>query len=143
MHHDGFVFHAAAVTLAPKLEAASGPCVDHTTSASLFGTSGTKNCSTPACDSQRNPFYALIDFNPGGAGYPCPRSLADCPTSGEKASTYIKPTTFGLVPACVITMPPQEWPTSSTGPFCRSRTRFVAATSSSSDVNGFCTAVTV
>src|SRR5258706_6158998 len=41
-----------------------------------------------------------------------------------------------------MTVPPQEWATSTVGPSCSANARRVAATESSSDVSGFCTAVT-
>src|SRR5882672_9168595 len=41
-----------------------------------------------------------------------------------------------------MTVPPQEWATSTVGPSCNASARRVAATESSSDVSGFCTAVT-
>ena len=34
------------------------------------------------------------------------------------AATYTSPTTFGSLPASVMTAPPYEWPTRMTGPFC-------------------------
>src|SRR5260370_10331673 len=108
MHHDGFAFQAAAVTLSPKDDAVIGPCVEASTSASSRGRSGAKNWATPARDIQRNPFDALTAFNPGGVGYPFPRSVADCPSSGAKAFTYTKPTTLGSVPTWVITIPPHH-----------------------------------
>ena len=43
------------------------------------------------------------------------------------------------MPASVMTVPPQEWPTRMVGPSWRSSTRFVAATSSASEVSGFWT----
>ena len=49
--------------------------------------------------------------------------------------------TFGCTPAWVMTEPPQEWPTSTTGPVWALITRLAKATSSSSEVNGFCTAI--
>jgi hypothetical protein len=41
-----------------------------------------------------------------------------------------------------MTEPPHEWPTSTTLPGCASMARLAAATSSSSEVSGFCTATT-
>jgi len=38
-----------------------------------------------------------------------------------------------------MTVPAQEWPTSTVGPSCNARMRRVAATSSASEVSGFCT----
>jgi hypothetical protein len=38
-------------------------------------------------------------------------------------------------------VPAQEWPTSTVGPSCNAKMRRVAATSSASEVSGFCTAV--
>src|SRR5689334_6591403 len=46
------------------------------------------------------------------------------------------------MPAWVMTTPPHECPTSTTGPDCASSTRRVAATSSASEVSGFCTETT-
>src|SRR5216684_7313757 len=42
-----------------------------------------------------------------------------------------------------MTVPPQEWATSTVGPSCSAKARRVAATESSSEVSGFCTAVTL
>src|SRR6202171_2333867 len=42
-----------------------------------------------------------------------------------------------------MTVPTQEWATSTVGPSCSARARRVAATESSSEVSGFCTAVTL
>src|SRR5258706_1516221 len=41
-----------------------------------------------------------------------------------------------------MTVPPQEWATSTVGPSCSANARRVAATDSASEVSGFCTAVT-
>src|SRR2546423_15469939 len=41
-----------------------------------------------------------------------------------------------------MTVPPQEWATSTVGPSCSANARRVAATESASVVSGFCTAVT-
>src|ERR1700738_4434029 len=41
-----------------------------------------------------------------------------------------------------MTVPPQEWATSTVGPSCSANARRVAATDSASVVSGFCTAVT-
>src|SRR3954447_15201543 len=40
----------------------------------------------------------------------------DSPLSGMNAATYTSPTTFGSLPASVITDPPYEWPTRITLP---------------------------
>jgi len=50
--------------------------------------------------------------------------------------------TFGSSPASLMTVPPQEWATSTVGPSCSASARRVAATDSASEVSGFCTAVT-
>ncbi|MNR32629.1 hypothetical protein D3C85_1502300 [compost metagenome] len=42
-----------------------------------------------------------------------------------------------------MTVPPQEWPTSTTSPSWLFSARWVAATSSASEVRGFCTTVTL
>src|SRR5260370_42549085 len=69
-------------------------------------------------------------------------SLADCPLSGANAATYTSALTLSLLPASVMTDPAHEWPTSTTGPVCRSIARVVAETSSPRDVSEFCTDVT-
>ncbi|WP_327132928.1 hypothetical protein OG311_20285 [Streptomyces sp. NBC_01343] len=52
----------------------------------------------------------------------CSRLIAPglSPASGAKSATYTSPVTFGRSPASVMTAPPYECPTSSTGPsICR------------------------
>jgi len=49
---------------------------------------------------------------------------------------------LSLAPASVITVPPHEWPTSTTLPGWLSMARRVAATSPASDSSPFCTACT-
>ena len=44
------------------------------------------------------------------------RSLTDSPSSGATPATYTSPVTFSELPATVITAPPYEWPTRTTGP---------------------------
>src|ERR671936_421413 len=57
---------------------------------------------------------------------------------------YTSAFTFAFPAAApVITAPPYEWPTTTTGPDCASITRFVVSTSVASDVSGFWTAITV
>lgn len=79
---------------------------------------------------------------PGGVGAPLPCSPLVCPVSGAKAATYTSALTFGSLPASVITVPPQECPTRTTLPCWLFKARRVAATSSASEVSGFCTTVT-
>jgi hypothetical protein len=50
--------------------------------------------------------------------------------------TYTSALTLSSLPACVMTEPAHEWPTSTTGPFRRSIARVVAETSSPRDVRG-------
>jgi hypothetical protein len=51
---------------------------------------------------------------------------------------YTSAFTLGLPAAApVITAPPYEWPTTTTGPVCASMRRFVVAMSASSDVSVF------
>ena len=38
------------------------------------------------------------------------------PSSGANPATYTSPTTLSVTPAALMTAPPYEWPTSSTGP---------------------------
>src|SRR6266403_5245452 len=64
------------------------------------------------------------------------------PASGARAATYTSAETFGSVPVSLMTVPPHEWATSTVGPSCIASTRRVSATESSTEVSGFCTAVT-
>src|SRR5471032_2880969 len=73
---------------------------------------------------------------------PLQNVVIDWSLSSAKAATYTSAFTLSSLPACGMTAPAQEWPTSMTGPFCCSITRFVAAASSSSDLSEFCTATT-
>src|SRR6266436_2215387 len=74
----------------------------------------------------------------GGTGAPGGGFLisvdTDSPLSGAKAETYTSPATFGSLPASVMTLPPYEWPTRITGPFCSAIARLVVATSSANDI---------
>jgi hypothetical protein len=78
----------------------------------------------------------------GGADLSAARSSTDSPSAGANAATYTSPATLGCRPISVMTTPPHEWPTSSTGPPWRSMARRTAPTSSASDVSGVCTATT-
>src|SRR5580692_11468024 len=112
-------------------------------SVSERGKSWAKSWATAAGGSERKWLASACSARmPGGTGYPCDISANDWFAFGAPAATNTSPATFGSVPASEITAPPHEWPTSMTGPSAASIARFVAATSSASDVNGFCTAVT-
>jgi hypothetical protein len=53
----------------------------------------------------------------GVSGKPAKTSANDSPSSRMNAATYTRPTAFAIdAPATVITAPPHEWPTRSTGP---------------------------
>src|SRR5258705_673855 len=57
---------------------------------------------------------------------------------------YTSAFTFGFPAAApLITAPPYEWATTTTGPVWASIKRFVVSTSFGSEVNGFCTATTL
>ena len=70
------------------------------------------------------------------------RSIADSCNCGAIAAIYTRPTTLGAFAVSVITTPPHECPTRIVGPCWRASTRRVAATSSASEVSGFCTELT-
>src|ERR1700756_1400010 len=72
-----------------------------------------------------------------------PSEPAVSPLSGANAAIYTRALTRGSAPASVITDPPQECPTRTTSPSARSIALLVAATSSSRDVVGFCTEITL
>src|SRR5215831_7034210 len=72
-----------------------------------------------------------------------PSEAAVSPLSGANAAIYTKALTRGSAPASVMTDPPQECPTRITSPSARSIALLVAATSSSRDVVGFCTEITL
>src|SRR5215813_11003918 len=72
-----------------------------------------------------------------------PSEPAVSPLSGANAAIYTKALTRGSAPASVMTDPPQECPTRITSPPARSSALLVAATSSSRDVVGFCTEMTL
>src|SRR5262249_21601268 len=72
-----------------------------------------------------------------------PREAAVSPLSGANAAIYTNALTRGSTPASVITNPPQECPTRITSPPARSIALLVAMTSSSRDVVGFCTEMTL
>src|SRR5215467_11376519 len=72
-----------------------------------------------------------------------PSEPAVSPLSGANAAIYTRALTRGSAPASVITDPPQECPTRTTSPSPRSIALLVAATSSSRDVVGFCTEITM
>src|SRR6266446_1973070 len=91
---------------------------------------------------ERNPSCGGRIGGPGapGGGFLI-RVSTDSPLSGANAATYTSPTTLGSVPASVITTPPYECTTRMTGPSCAAMTLFVTATSSASEIVGFCTMV--
>src|SRR3984893_2390870 len=67
----------------------------------------------------------------------------DSPLSGAKAAMYTRAETFGWFPASLITVRHREWPTRIVGPSCVARVRLVTATSSSNDIVGFWTMLTL
>src|SRR5215467_11112898 len=72
-----------------------------------------------------------------------PSEPAVSPLSGANAAIYTRALTRGSAPASVMTDPPHECPTRTTSPSARSISLLVAATSSSRDVVGFCTEITL
>src|SRR5262249_22681169 len=72
-----------------------------------------------------------------------PSEAAVSPLSGANAAIYTRALTRGSAPASVITDPPHECPTRITSPPARSIALLVAATSSSREVVGFCTEMTL
>src|SRR5215472_3770572 len=72
-----------------------------------------------------------------------PSEPAVSPLSGANAAIYTRALTRGSAPASVMTDPPHECPTRTTSPSARSIALLVAITSSSRDVVGFCTEITL
>src|SRR6266487_248523 len=64
-------------------------------------------------------------------------------SSGATPATYTSPVTFSELPATVITAPPYEWPTRTTGPSISSMTDAVREASYGSPRSGFGGARTV
>src|SRR5262249_44174665 len=71
------------------------------------------------------------------------RSLTDSPSSGATPATYTSPATLSELPATVITAPPYEWPTRTTGPSIWSMTDAVCEASYGRPRSGFGGATTV
>src|SRR5262249_13532242 len=72
-----------------------------------------------------------------------PSEPAVSPLSGANAAMYTRALTRGSAPASLMTDPPQECPTRTTSPSARSIALLVAATSSSRDVVGLWTEITL
>src|ERR1700678_1295374 len=136
--HAAFCIQAGCTTVSLSAFEFQGPCVAYTRARSAAGSPGTKSSSTPWRVSQSQPLASgLACEEPGAAGYPFVAVAADCPLVGMSAETYTNALTFGSFPASLMTMPAQECPTRTTGPGCSAIARFVAATSSANDDNGF------
>src|SRR6266404_2438494 len=134
----GLLLHAGSVISPPSALSPHGTCESAINAALSASTSAAKDAANFSRLRNRNP---STGGRIGGTGAPAGGSLisdeTDSPLSGAKAVIYTRAATFGSVPASVITAPPYEWPTSVTGPSCAAITRFVTATSSSSDIVGF------
>lgn len=83
----------------------------------------------------------LAPAMPVGSG-PCfCKSATVSLASGAMGEKQTSAATLGAAPASFTITLPQLWRTRTVGPCCRGQTRFVAVTSSASEVSGFCTAV--
>src|ERR1041385_305737 len=143
-YQDGMVFHVARSTEAPKTLPMIGFWVAAAIRASLTGRSAAKTSRNFAVSTQRQPAASGLSAAPSGAGYFSPNAPIGSPESGANAAMKTSALTLGLpAAAAVITAPPYECPTSTTGPGCAATTRFVVSTSVASDVSGFCTAITL
>src|SRR6267143_4349710 len=134
----GLFFHAGSLIAPLRASTPQGTCESAMNAASSSSTSAAKEARNFALSRNR---YPLRGARIGGTGAPGGGFLisasTDSPLSGAKAETYTSPATFGSLPASVMTLPPYEWPTRITGPFCDAIARFVVATSSASDVVAF------
>src|ERR1700746_984339 len=106
-------------------------------SASSGSTSPANDAANLALSRNRKPF---LGGRIGGTGAPggglAIRLLTDSPVSGANAVMYTKAATFAWRPASVMTAPPYEWPTSTTGSVIASMTQLVALTSPASEMVG-------
>src|SRR5882724_8561317 len=106
-HHDGLVFQAAVVTVAPNTAAAVGVCVAVNNCFSLSDRSWAKSSAIPFGVTVRKPSTSARTCLPSGAGgNGLVTEATDSPSEGASAATYTNPTTFESFPASVITTPP-------------------------------------
>src|SRR5678815_2415571 len=130
----GLVFHAAAVTVASNAAPTIGICESAMNCAVLASTSAQNPAGNLALSKNTKP---SAEGTAGSCGASAGAFLRIAPTgspaSGANAATYTRRSTFGSLPASVITTPPHECATSTTGPSIEAMTRFVAATSSAND----------
>jgi len=115
----------AGSEIVPASEAtAVGAWAANRTVLSVSERSWAKCSRTPISVSLRNPSASgrnseLI----GGASTVCPSDAADSPASGAKAATKTSADTLSSRPTSVMTAPPYECPTRTTGPSARARAR--------------------
>src|SRR4029077_13910587 len=111
---------AAAVAGSSNAVAETGRCEIAMNAASASGTSGQKRPRDrgAAIETSTLPSANCAGRTCGPIASdgkrPC-RSLTDSPSSGATPATYTSPATLAELPATVITAPPYEWPTSTTG----------------------------
>src|SRR6185436_11641930 len=143
-YQDGIVFQVARSTDAAKTLPMIGFCVAAAIRVSRSGRSAAKTSWNFAVSTYRKPAASGLSAAPSGAGYLSPNAPIGSPESGANAAMQTSDFTL-LLPAAawLITAPPYECPTSTTGPGCAATTRFVVSTSVASDVSGFCTAITL
>ena len=124
---DGVARQAAAVAGSSKAVAEIERCEIAMNAASAAGRSAPKTSGNRAgsIDSSMLPSGSETGCTSGpmaSDGKRPWRSLTDSPSSGTTPATYTSPTTLSELPATVITAPPYEWPTSTTGPSIESMT---------------------
>src|SRR6185312_9213771 len=118
---DGFVRQAAAVAGSSNAVAETGRCEIAMNAASASGTSAEKTSWNRAgsIDTSTLPSANCAGRTSGpmaSDGKRPWRSLTDSPSLGATPATYTSPATLSELPATVITAPPYECPTSTTGP---------------------------
>src|ERR1700683_4839332 len=143
-YQEGIVFHpTAARALSAAQRAASGRCVAANRAAT----------SASSADANTVPKYLelmyrsaplpsnvgiLIVKSDGGFGALASSNSIDSPASGANASTNTNAFTFGaLAEATLITEPPYEWPTRTTGPATNLRYVEMTAASAARPRTGF------
>src|SRR4029434_278939 len=127
----GLLLHAGSVTAPLSAATPQGTWEFAMNSALSLGRSPANASGNFPLSSRRNPSWG---WRIGGTGAPGAGSLisaaADSPRPVATAAMETRVATRGSVPASVMTTPPYEWPTRTTGDFCSAMTRLVAATSS-------------
>ena len=112
---------AAAAAGSSNAVATSGRCACAMNAATSSGTSAQKmswkrSGSTDSSTLPSGSGRGWRKFPIASDGKRVCRSVIDSPSSGMNALTYTSAATLSEAPATVITQPPYEWPTRTTGP---------------------------